>query len=174
MQVSGMAFTVLRKRSAQRGVGTCPSAMLSWGLWWLLCLKAPWSHRGEEQMTCLYCEGLESHIMYKGSQVLHRGMKGWRYWLWEMWWVERLQVVPWSLSHLDFSLLPAGSPQNGLFSLGKVCGVGVWPQKCCWGLCYSRVDPFSGSEGLMFVLSSVTAYYRLWFMKALKTVSTPN
>lgn len=55
------------------------------------------------------------------------------------------------------SLLPAGNPQSGLFSLVKVCGVGVWPQKCRWGLCCSRVDPFSGFEGLVFVFSSVIA-----------------
>lgn len=143
MQLSGMASTVLRKRSTQRGVGNCPSATLSWGLWWLLCLKAPCSHRGEDQMTYLYCEGLKNHIMHKGSQVLHRSIRGWRYWLWETWWVGSLQAAPWSLSHLNYLcprgprsiwsswdplLVTASSWESSEWALQS--SQGLW----CWGL----------------------------------------
>lgn len=44
-----------------------------------------------------------------------------------------------------FSLLPAGSPQHGLFGPVKLCGGGIWPQKCCWEFCCGRVDLFSGT-----------------------------
>lgn len=104
MQLSGMASTALKK-SAQKGVSCCLSAKLSWGLWWLLSLKAPCCHRGEDWVTWLYCEDLKSHITHIGFQVLHRDIRGWR--CWETWWVKRLQAVPWCFSHLEY-VCPGG------------------------------------------------------------------
>lgn len=128
----------VEEEECTEGVGSCPFAKLSWGLCWLLSLKAPCSHRGDNWVTCLYCEGLKSHIMHRGSQVLHRGwengdagsgrlvggLRGSRQCLdaWVNWTTCALWVLEGSetLEHPYFSLLPVGSPQSRLFSPVKV------------------------------------------------------
>lgn len=128
----------VEEEECTEGVGSCPFAKLSWGLRWLLSLKALCSHRGDNWVTCLYCEGLKSHIMHRGSQVLHRGwengdagserlvggLRGSRQCLdaWVNWTTCALWVLEGSenLKHPYFSLLPVGSPQSRLFSPVKV------------------------------------------------------
>ena len=94
-----------------------------------------------------------------GSARLVGGLRGSRKYpgTWVIWTTDVLGVlegcetleIPYS------SLLPAGSPQSGLSSPVEVCGVGVWPQKCCWVLCCDRVDPFSDNGSLKGLCSYI-------------------
>lgn len=95
---------------------------------WLVCTVRAW----------------KSHIMHRGSEVLHRGKRRWRCWLWESyWWVARLQVVTWCLSHLGY-MCPGGPRRiwdtwDPLLLIASSWKSSEWPlQSCqglwCWGL----------------------------------------
>lgn len=170
-----MAFAALRKRSAQRGVGICPSTKLSGELWWLLSLKAPCPHRrGLGDLLVLW--GLEeSHYAQRLSSVLQRHER-----------MEMLalgdSLVGWeapgsTLMLESFGLHVPGGPRRTwdswdplllIASIWESSEWALWSSQGLWCWCLApevllgvvlwqgrAVLRYWFPEGLMFILSSV-------------------